>query len=66
MPLTDTAIRNAKPKAKPYKLTDGEGLYLLVNPNGFWGLCQNLGQVDGSIFSLAFPDEISISSHWKF
>ncbi len=34
MPLTDTAIRNAKPKEKPYKLQDEKGLYLLVNPNG--------------------------------
>jgi hypothetical protein len=31
MPLTDTAVRNAKPSSKPYKLTDGGGLYLLVN-----------------------------------
>lgn len=34
MPLTDTAIRNAKPKDKPYKLTDGHGLYLLINKSG--------------------------------
>ncbi len=34
MPLTDTRIKQAKPKAKPYKLVDGEGLVLLVNPNG--------------------------------
>lgn len=34
MPLSDTAIRNAKPQDKPYKLTDGGGLYLLVNPTG--------------------------------
>ncbi len=34
MPLTDTAIRNTKPKEKPYKLTDGRGLYLLVNKSG--------------------------------
>ncbi|MCQ8103549.1 integrase arm-type DNA-binding domain-containing protein [Methylomonas sp. SURF-2] len=35
MPLTDTAIRNAKPSPdKPYKLQDDKGLYLLVNPNG--------------------------------
>ncbi len=34
MPITDTAIRNAKPKEKPYKLTDGRGLYLLVNKSG--------------------------------
>ena len=34
MALTDTAVRNAKPKAKPYKVTDSQGLYLLVNPKG--------------------------------
>lgn len=34
MPLTDTAIRNAKPCAKPIKMADGGGMYLLLNPNG--------------------------------
>ena len=34
VPLTDTRIRNAKPSAKPVKLTDGGGLYLEVRPNG--------------------------------
>lgn len=33
-PLTDSAIKAAKPKEKPYKLTDGQGLYLEVMPNG--------------------------------
>ena len=28
MPLTEKEIKNAKPKEKPYKLPDGEGLYL--------------------------------------
>jgi integrase len=32
--LTDTALRRAKPGATPYKLSDGGGLYGLVNPNG--------------------------------
>ncbi len=32
MPLTDTAIKKAKPGAKPSKLSDGKGLYLLVSP----------------------------------
>lgn len=37
-PLTDTAIRNAKPREKTYTLGDGEGMYLEVMPNGtkFW------------------------------
>jgi len=34
MPLTDIAIRNAKPRDKAYKLADGGGLYLAVQPNG--------------------------------
>lgn len=32
--LTDTQCRNTKPKEKPFKLTDGKGLYLEVKPNG--------------------------------
>ena len=34
MPLSDTTCRNAKAREKPYKLTDGEGMHLLVQPNG--------------------------------
>jgi integrase len=38
MPLSDVKIRNAKPRQKPYKLADGEGMFLLVHPNGgkYW------------------------------
>ncbi|MHB9838483.1 tyrosine-type recombinase/integrase [Paraburkholderia terrae] len=40
MPLTDAAVRAAKPKEKSYKLTDGFGMYLEVMPNGskYWRL----------------------------
>jgi integrase len=40
MPLSDTRVRNAKPTAKTYKLSDGGGMYLLVTPNGarYWRL----------------------------
>ena len=34
MPLTDAACRNAKPRDRPYKLSDSGGLYLLVQTNG--------------------------------
>ncbi len=34
MKLTHLMIKNAKPKDKPYKLTDGAGLHLYVKPNG--------------------------------
>lgn len=31
-PLTDAACRLAKPTDRPYKLFDGDGLYLLIQP----------------------------------
>ena len=34
MPLTDDAIRNAKPGTRPLKLFDERGLFLLVAPTG--------------------------------
>jgi integrase len=34
MPLSNTAIRNAKPTEKPCKLTDEKGLYLFIMPTG--------------------------------
>src|SRR5258708_465014 len=34
MPLTDKAIRSAKPRAKPFKLSDSGGVFLLVQPTG--------------------------------
>ncbi|MDR1126083.1 MAG: integrase arm-type DNA-binding domain-containing protein [Deltaproteobacteria bacterium] len=46
MPLSDTAIRNAKPQSKPYKVYDAGGLFIIVTPAGgkwwrfkyrFWG-----------------------------
>lgn len=33
-PLTDAQLKNAKPQEKPYKLSDGGGLYIAVNPEG--------------------------------
>jgi integrase len=38
MPLSDVAAKSARPREKPYKLSDSGGLYLLVNPNGarYW------------------------------
>jgi integrase len=34
MKLSDVAIRNAKPTAKPVRLFDGDGLYLEIAPSG--------------------------------
>lgn len=34
MALTELAVKNAKPRAKDYKLTDALGMHLLVRVNG--------------------------------
>ncbi|ESQ91984.1 hypothetical protein ABAC460_03550 [Asticcacaulis sp. AC460] len=34
MALSDTSLRNAKPKEKQYKLHDLGGLFVIVRPSG--------------------------------
>jgi Arm domain-containing DNA-binding protein len=43
--LTEARLRSARPKARPYKLRDGGGLYLPVTPAGAkqWRLRYTLG-----------------------
>ena len=40
MRLTATQVKEAKPRDKQYKLSDGEGMFLLVKPSGgkYWRL----------------------------
>lgn len=58
MALTDTAIRNAKPKAKAYKLADDKGLYLLVSPGGgkWWRLKYRVGGREKSLSFGVYPE----------
>lgn len=58
MPLTDTRIRNAKSSEKPYKLTDGGGLYLEVRPNGskLWRLRYRLAGKENIYAIGPYPD----------
>lgn len=57
MSLTDTAIRNLKPSGKPRKHADGEGLYLLVNPNGskLWRMKYRFGGKEKTLSFGAYP-----------
>jgi integrase len=57
MPLTDAAVRNAKPRAADYKTSDGEGLYLLVRPNGarLWNLAYRFGGKQKKLSIGAYP-----------
>ena len=57
MPLTDLKIKNLKPKDKPYKVSDFDGLYVLVNPNGsrFWRVKYRLSGKEGLLSLGAYP-----------
>lgn len=57
MKLTSVAVRNAKPKTKPYKLSDGHGLHLLVHPNGgrYWRLSYRFGGKQKTLALGAYP-----------
>lgn len=63
MPLSDQACKKAKPEAKPYKLTDGGGLYLLVAPTGgkLWRLAYRFGGKQKTLALGAYPD-VSLSN----
>lgn len=56
--LTDTAIRNAKPQAKPLKLPDAGGLFLLVQPTGakLWRYRFWLHDKEGLLALGRYPD----------
>ncbi len=58
MPLTDTKIRGARAREKAYKLADGDGLTLLVNPNGskWWRLRYRFGGREKMLSVGVYPD----------
>lgn len=66
LPLTDVKVKNAKPREKAYKLADGGGMYLLVEPNGgkYWRMKYS---VDGreKLLSLGVYPDVSLAEARK-
>ena len=62
LPLTDIQVKNAKPKAKEYKLSDGGGLHLLITPSGgkLWRFKYRFGGVEKRLTFKTYP-EISLA-----
>ena len=60
--LTDTAIRKAKPGDKPVKMTDGDGMYLELQPSGarYWRLKYRIDGVEKRL-SLGVYPEVSLA-----
>jgi len=61
MPLTDVSIKNAKAIGKQVKLFDGDGMFLLVTPNGgkWWRLKYRIGGKE-KLLSLGTYPEIGL------
>lgn len=58
VPLTDIQPRTAKSKDKPYKLSDGGGLYLLVNNDGakYWRMDYRFCEVRRTLAFGKYPE----------
>ncbi|MDR1310831.1 MAG: integrase arm-type DNA-binding domain-containing protein [Burkholderiaceae bacterium] len=56
-PLSDAQIRNAKGKGKPYKLADGGGMYLTIQPHGakLWRMDYTFGGNRKTLSFGAYP-----------
>jgi len=59
MPLTDLQVKNAKPKDKEYKLSDGSGLYLLITPTGgkLWRYNYRFDGKEKTLFLKTYPEK---------
>ncbi len=59
MPLTDLQVKNAKPKGKNYKLSDGGGLYLLITPTGgkLWRYNYRFDGKEKTLFLKTYPEK---------
>jgi len=58
MKLNDVTVRKAKPEAKPRKLSDGGGLYILIHPNGgkYWQLAYRFVGKQKTLALGVYPD----------
>ena len=58
MPLTDTAVRQARPRERVYRLSDGRGLVLLIQPNGskWWRFRYRWQGVEQMLSMGTYPD----------
>jgi integrase len=72
MALTDVALRNAKPRLRPYKLSDAHGLFALVQPTGsiLWRLKFRVAGREKKLSLGAYPSvtlakarELAVAAH---
>ena len=61
--LSAPGVKNAQAKDRPYKLADGGGLYLLVNPDGskYWRMAYRFADKQKTLALGVYPD-VSLSN----
>lgn len=64
--LTAQQVKALKPRDKPYKVADGEGLYLLINPGGakYWRLKYRYQGAE-KVLALGVYDQVSLKKARK-
>lgn len=57
MKLSDAAVRKSKPETKPYKMTDGGGMYLFVHSNGgkYWRMDYRIAEKKKTLSIGVYP-----------
>ncbi|MBI5611909.1 MAG: tyrosine-type recombinase/integrase [Gammaproteobacteria bacterium] len=58
MPISDTTVRNAKPREKSYRLADARGMYLEVTPAGgkYWRMKYRVSGKEKRLALGVYPD----------
>jgi integrase len=58
MALSDVKLRQTKPREKPFKISDGEGLFILINPNGskLWRMAYRFDRKQKLLAFGRYPD----------
>ena len=64
MLLSDKGIRQAKPKSKPYKIADGGGLFVLIQPSGskWWRYKYRFGGKEKLLALGSYPETALIEA----
>ncbi len=67
MPLTDLHVKNAKPTNAPIKCSDGDGMYLLVQPNGgkYWRFNYRFAGKQKTLALGTYPEVSLVSARKK-